>query len=738
MSFPLSLRLQRPSRVRTPTVLQMEAVECGAAALGIVLGHFGKHVPLEELRVACGVSRNGVNARSIVQAARAYGLIARGYKKEEPEQLRSLPLPLIVFWEFNHFLVVEGLERRGAVHLNDPASGRRTVSAEEFDQGFVGVVLTFAPGPDFQRGGARSRLLPGLRARLRGSEGALAYVVLAGLALVLPGLAIPIFSQIFVDGFLVGGMRSWVAPLLVGLALTALLRAALTGLQRHYLLRLETRLAIGMSARFLWHVLRLPMAFYVQRYGGEIGARVTLNDHVAELLSGRLAITALHIVTAAFFVVLMFWYSPPLTLLGIGIAGLNVAAVAAVARRRADGNQRLLQMRGKLMGTAMVGLQMIETLKATGRETDFFARWSGYQALAANAEQALAIPTRALSVVPPLLFAINTAAILGAGGYLVMQGQMTVGMLVAFQALMAGFLAPVGELVSLGGAFQEVDGQLKRLDDVLKHPPAPGLDDVADIPEPASPKQTGNLELRRLTFGYSRAEPPLIEDFSLTLRPGQRVAIVGGSGSGKSTIARLVAGLYAPWEGEILFDGRPRERVPRAVLLNSLALVDQEIFLFEGTLRENLTLWDETVPEPQMVRAAKDAAIHEEIAARPGGYDGPVAEGGANFSGGQRQRLEIARALVCDPSLLLLDEATSALDSVTERIIDENLRRRGCTCLIIAHRLSTIRDCDEIVVLENGRVVQRGTHAQMARMEGPYARLLETREAKSKPYLEFA
>lgn len=708
----------RPWRARVPTILQMEAVECGATALAMVLAYLGKRVPLEDVRVACGVSRDGSKASNIVRAARDYGLECKGYKKE-PEALRSLPGPMIIHWNFNHFVVLEGFDRKGWALLNDPAQGPRRVSAAEFDGSFTGVAVTFARGAAFEPGGAERSVVPALRRRLRDSHAALVYVVLTGLALVVPGLLVPTYSRVFVDDILIRGLTDWTHPLLQIMGATLIGLGALTALQQLYLLRMETRLALGSSARFLWHVLHLPAQFFTQRYSGEIASRVGINDRVAQLLSGKLATTILGLITIVFYAVLMLAYSALLTGIVIATAGLNLLALALVYRRRSDLGKRLQQDRGKTIGTTMSGLANIESLKATGSESAFFARWSGYYAKTMNAQHELGWSSALLGIVPPLLLSISTALLLGIGGLRVMDGFMSMGMLVAFQALMLAFIAPVNNLVSLGSTLHEVRANMDRLDDVLRcHVEERGPEE-----EEVSSRLSGHIELRRVSFGYSRLEPALIQDFSLTLKPGSRVAVVGGSGCGKSTIARLVTGLYSPWAGAILFDGRPREQIPRSTMLASLGTVDQDITLFEGTIRDNLTLWDSTVPETDVVQAARDACIHDDITARPGGYDGRVEEGGRNFSGGQRQRLEIARALVLSPSMLVLDEATSALDPSIEEEIDDNLRRRGCTCLIIAHRLSTIRDCDEIVVLDRGSIVQRGTHEVLRESPGLYAGL---------------
>ncbi|NEO92197.1 MAG: NHLP family bacteriocin export ABC transporter peptidase/permease/ATPase subunit [Moorea sp. SIO3G5] len=721
-------------RVRTPTILQMEAVECGAASLAIILGYYNRIVPLAELRIECGVSRDGSKASNVILAARRYGMVADGFKAEHLEQLQELSPPYIVFWQFNHFLVVEGFSKHW-VFLNDPATGPRRISWEEFDEGFTGIVLVMEPGPDFNKGGRKPSVILGLIDRLQGSVGAILYCILAGFLLVLPGLAIPVFSQVFVDEILVENRTEWLRPLILGMIITTGFQGILTLLRLRYLRKLRIKLAVGMSTRFLWHILRLPVRFYAQRYAGEISNRASLNNKVGQVLSGQLATTVIDTVMILFYAVVMFAYDGVLTLIGICFSAINGLALQWVARQRVDANMRLVQDWGKAAGVSIAALQSMETLKASALESDFFSRWSGYYAKAAIAQQELDVTNQMLGVLPILLSSLTSMLILVVGGWRVMDGNLSIGMLVAFQSLMISFQQPVNTLVDFGSTLQELEGDLNRLDDVLGN----SLDSEVEREGERERGRWGDgeksdliqnlkgyVELRHVTFGYSHVDPPLIENFSLSLQPGQRVALVGASGSGKSTLAKLICGLYQPWEGEILLDGTPRREIPREVLASSLSLVEQDIFLFGGTVRDNLTLWNATVTDQQLVQACQDAVIHEAVMAIPGGYDGELLEGGVNLSGGQRQRLEIARALVKNPAILVMDEATSALDAQTEQMIVSNLRTRQCSCILVAHRLSTIRDCDEIIVLEGGKVVQRGTHEELWEEGGVYQRLIRS------------
>lgn len=715
---------KKPKPVRTPAILQMEAVECGAASLAIMLAYYGRWVPLEKLRVDCGVSRDGSKASNILKAARAYGLKGSGWRKPA-EALREMQAPYIVFWNRNHFLVVEGF-RKDRVLLSDPALGRRVVSWAEFEVSYSGIVLEFEMGPDFQRGGKPVSVIKALLARIPGSRASLAFLFLTSLALVIPGLLTPVYTRIFLDNILIDGMQSWLLPLLEVMGLTALLAGLLYWLQSHILQRLSMKLSIAGSSKFFWHVLRLPMEFYAQRFGGEIGSRVKLNDTLAQIISGQLTSAVLSVVLALFYGIVLFKIDPVLASFGIATMAINLIALQVITKIRVEKTQRLMQFSGKVMSTSMVGLQSIETIKANAGESDFFAKWSGYHARLMNAQQELGSSSMVASAIPSVLTQLNLTIMICLGGLRVMEGYLTMGSLVAFEALMASFTAPVVLLVTLSSQIQELKGSVTRLDDVLQNPIDRELaqEPTAGPRFEAMARLEGGVELQNVTFGYSRLDPPLIRDFNLVLKPGQRVALVGGSGSGKSTIARLICGLYQPWEGKILFDSVPRGDLPRRLINDSVALVDQEIVLFSGTMRENIGMWDATVDDSAIVQAARDAAIHDAVAALKGGYDYEVAEGGGNFSGGQRQRIEIARALCGNPRVLVLDEATSALDPLSEMEVDRNIRRRGCTCILVAHRLSTIRDCDEIIVMDRGNIVQRGRHEEMSRVDGPYSRLI--------------
>lgn len=711
--------------MRTPTVLQMEAVECGAAALAMVLGHYGRFVALEELRIACGVSRDGSRASNLLKAARGYGLQAKGMQMDLAA-LAEVAAPAVLFWEFNHYVVYDGMGRRfgrSGVYVNDPGKGRRFVPMDEFDTSFTGIVLTFEPGPGFRRGGRRPGVMGALPERLRGTSGTMAAAIVSSLLLVVVGAWVPALSRTYIDMFLIGNQTSLLSVLFAAMATTLVLTATLTAVQQANLLRGRIISSTLGSARFLRHLLRLPLTFYAQRNPADLVQRLQTNDAVAETLARDLAAAGVDAVVVLLYAVLLWSYDPQLTVVGVLIALLNVVAMRIVIGLRATGTQKLRAESARLTNTAYSGLQLIETMKATGGENGFFRRWAGQHATTLDVQQRLGVPTAWLAVVAPTLAALNSALILMIGGLRAVEGHLSVGLLVAFQALVTSFTAPITRLNGVAGRIQDFAADVARLKDVENFP----VDPVYTRREPPARTRrlTGHVELDGITFGYSPLDAPLLKDFSLSVGPGQQVALVGGSGSGKSTVSRLISGLYAPWEGAVRIDGMRLEDIPRGALAASVSFVDQDVFLFEGTVRDNIALWDPSVPDEAVVAALEDASVYEVVARRPGGIHSRVEQDGRNFSGGQRQRLEIARALVRRPSVLVLDEVTSALDAATEQVIIDNLRRRGCACVVIAHRLSTVRDSDEIVVLDRGTVVERGRHAQLVAAGGAYAELVK-------------
>ena len=711
----------------TPLVMQMHITECGAACLGSVLACFGRWVHLNELRSRCGVSRDGSTAAGISRAARHYGLKCVG-RSVNVQHLRSMPLPQILFWEWNHFLILEGFDG-DRVFLNDPAIGRRKLSAEEFARGFAGIALHLSPGPEFRRGGVPPSIMRRIPPWFRGAWGALAYAVACGLMMAMLALIAPVALGLFVDRVM-GDNEPWGGIVAGVMAAAAVLVYGLGWLKQRCMRRLSVRMSIIAGNRCLSKLLRLPMEYFSHRLAGELADRVLSIDRIAKGLPNRFLDLLIEVAMGVAFLAAMLAYDTTLASIVLGLAVANAVLAHVVARMRTDENQALRREQGLLLGLGMLMLRQTDTLRMTSADDSFFSRWSGHQARELAARQRFVEFGHVSASLPGLFTILAHAAVLAFGASQVMAGEMTLGMLAAIYILAAMFLAPIGRFVEFADDWQALAIGLQRLEDITATE-----EDARFTRQCAAPaatatlngrlRLTGRVELRDVSFGYHRGRPPLLKDLNLVIEPGQRVAIVGGSGSGKSTLAYLVSGAYEPWSGDILFDDRPRHEIPDEVMSRSLSMVDQNPILFSATVRENITLWNYAVPDDILVAAARDASIHDDILARPLGYSTPVDEDGGNFSGGQRQRLEIARALAGNPTVLVLDEATSALDAATEEEVDDALRRRGVSCLVVAHRLSTVRDCDLIVVLDQGAEVQRGTHEElMADPDGLYHRLV--------------
>src|SRR6478609_4762780 len=702
----------------------MQVTECGAASLAMVLAHYGRWVPLAELRERCGASRDGTTASDLLKAAAQYGLEGKGYYRRRG-LLDEAGFPLILWWKGAHFLVLEGLDDRHA-WLNDPASGPRRISVEEFDRDYSKVCLALRPAEDFQPGGRRPSRLRGLQRRTRPVLSEVLAVVAIGLLATIPGLAVAAIAKLFVDDVLVGGQAGRAWPLVGVLALLAVLQAGLLVFQQRVLIGLGTRLTVAESARFVHHALRLPERYFIARSVADLSLRAQHNREIVNILTGKLASVAVGLIVMIVYGIAMIVISPPLAAITIGLTLLNFVAMRSALHRQRSLSRLVVNEQAALNATTAYGAATMESIKAGGLETDYYARWEGTAVRVGEARQAMSVAAQLDNSIPLMLRALISALVLCVGGLLVIDGRLAIGSLVAFQTLLTQFGAPVLEIVSFSWLLQNVQNLIRRLDDVLDEPVDPSCDPAVQRQDysDGSPRLDGALALDGVTFGFKPTVPPLIEDFALALEPGARVAIVGASGSGKSTLVRLIAGLHEPWSGTVRVDGRHRHEIPRRVLADSIAMVDQSIALFAGTVRDNLTLWDETVADEAVTRAAMDAQIHDEIVERAGAYTSTMQDGGINWSSGQRQRLEIARALVRDPSVLLLDEATSALDADTEAAVEAALRRRGCTTVIVAHRLSTVRDADWIVVLDKGKVVEQGRHDELVARDGHYAQLV--------------
>ena len=715
-------------RVTTPILLQMHASECGAACLGSILGYFGRWVPLTELREKCEVSRDGSSAASILRASRHYGLECSGLSLRA-HQLKKLELPLILFWQFSHFVVLEGFDG-DSFHLNDPSSGRRRLSAEEFNKGYSGIALRFKRGADFRPGGERPGLFGQLRTLFVGSWSALTGLVACGLMLTLLALVVPASLSVFVDDVLEnhGPWGGLAAALLGGGVLVYILSL----LKHRFLKRLAVRISVIGYSRGLSRLLRLPVEFFEHRLVGDLTDRVSSIDRIAKNLTDQFLVLIVDMAMSTVLLIAMLAYDVLLTLIVLSLALLHAVLAYGLSALRAVRSQAMRREQGLLLAVGMQMLSHADNLRIAGSDDRFFSRWSGQQARELHARQLFSELGAVNAALPGLVAALRSAAILGVGGSLAMTGTMTLGTLVGFYILAEMFLAPIGRFLEFADKRQALETDLHRLEDISEAAEDPVFSrrspESESIPTFNGRLQlAGQLELRNVTFGFNTGRPPLIKDFNLLIKPGQRVAVVGPSGSGKSTLARLVSGVYQPWSGEILFDGHQRDEIPEEVLRQSISMVDQESVLFSASLRDNITLWNPAVPDEAIFPATRDACIHEEILLRPHGYATLVEEGGVNFSGGQRQRLEIARALVGNPTVLILDEATSALDAATEEDVDDALRRRGVTCVIVAHRLSTVRDCDEIIVLNKGVEVQRGIHDELiADQDGTYYKLVKS------------
>ena len=708
---------------KVPVVMQMEALECGAACLAMVLAYYGKWMPLEQVRVDCGVSRDGSKAGNVMKAARSYGLEAKGYRMGLEAVKGISAFPCIIHWNLNHFVVLCGFRGNHAC-INDPARGSVKVTMDEFDKAFTGIVMVFAPTENFEPDGKRTSTLAFARKRLPGAGAAMVFVMLTSIIGYVFTLLNPAFSRFFMDRLLTGENSELLTPFIALVAAVSLLQVFVAAIRAVYSLKINGKMAVVGRGSFMWKVLKMPMEFFSQRMAGDLLTRHKANETIAEQLVNTLTPLALSAVMMVFYLVVMLRYSPLLTLVGLVSILINIVMSRVISEKRVNITRVQTRDAGKLMSATVSGIRMVETIKASGAENGYFQRWAGYQASVNEQNTKYTRLNQYLGFIPAFITTLANALVLVLGIWLCMRGEFTLGMVTAFQSFLASFLSPAMTLVTAGQTLQEMRTQMERVQDVMEYPEDPYFSDAPVSEDEDYDKLTGAVELRNVTFGYSKLDPPLIENFSLNLKPGGRVALVGASGCGKSTISKLISGLYQPWSGEILFDGKPISEIDRAVFTGSVAVVDQDIILFNDTIANNIKMWDDSIEDFEVILAARDAQIHDDIMARPGGYQGKITEGGRDLSGGQRQRLEIARVLAQDPHIVIMDEATSALDARTEYEVTNAVKERGVACIIIAHRLSTIRDCDEIIVLDHGKVAERGTHEELFKKGGYYTELI--------------
>ncbi len=706
---------------KVPVIMQLEALECGAASLAMIMAYYGKWVPLEQVRLDCGVSRDGSKAKNIYLAAENYGFEVKAYRASPESVKENGKFPCIIHWNMNHFVVLNGF-RGNHVYINDPARGTVKISWDEFDKAFTGIVLEPVPSPDFKPGGKRKSTLDFAAKRLAGTGAAVVFVMLTTAISYLFGIADSVTSRIFIDRLLTGINKDWVNPFMLIMILLAAINLTVSWVQTIYSLKINGKMAIAGNASYMWKVLHLPMEFFSQRLAGDIQSRAGMNASIAGTLVGTFAPLLLNTVMMIFYLVLMIRQSVLLTLIGFSTLILNIIMSRIISNRRINITRVQMRDSAKLESTTASGIEMIETIKASGAENGFFQKWAGFQA-SVNAQNVKAAKEQQfIGIIPAFFSTVANYAVLIAGVYLTMDGRFTLGSVLMFQGFLGSFMSPAMTLISAGQTIQEMRTQMERIEDVMEYPDDPSLDNEPVIEKTG--KLKGNILIKNITFGYSRLEAPVIKDFSLSLKTGERVAIVGSSGSGKSTVSKLISGLYQPWSGEILFDGHKRSDYPREVMTGSIAVVDQDITVFEDTISNNIKMWNDDIQDFEVILAARDAMLHDDITKLPGGYEYKLQSGGKNISGGQRQRMEIARVLAQDPSIIILDEATSALDAKTEYGVINAIRDRGITCIVIAHRLSTIRDCDEIIVLDHGEIAERGTHDELMTKGGIYSDLV--------------
>ena len=710
---------------KVPVIMQLEALECGAASLAMVLAYYGRWIPLEQLRKECGVSRDGSNMNSMFRVAKKYNLQPKAFRCSAKTLFQKGKFPAIIFWQYSHFVVVNGFVRGGKeVSLNDPARGKITMPFEEFEQHYSGICMLFEPSEEFEQGGRPASVLGFARQRLKGTFPMFMMVTFTTLIASLTGILFPAFSRFFVDRLLSHSVPQWSGGFFVLLGLVVFSQVASLCIRTIYMLKLQGKMAAIANTSFLWHMLRLPLEFFEQRMSADIAARQQSNQLISSTLINTFAPLAFDFVAMVFNLIIMINYNPVLAAVGMISVAVNLIIARIVSEKRVNITRVQMRDTSNLNGSTLFGINMIETIKSAGAENGFFMQWAGHQANANTQSVKFGKLNHTLGQIPQLLSLLTSNIILFLGVRLIIQGEWTIGFISAFNGYLLAFSTPVQSLITSGQQIQEMRTNMERVQDVFKYPVDVEYNEHDIILDEDMNKLSGLIEMKNVTFGYNKLDAPIIEDFSMTVKPGHSVAIVGASGCGKSTVAKLLTGLYPAWSGEILFDGKSHSQIDRKIFTSSVSCINQDITLFEDTIAENIKIWDKSIEDFEVILAARDAMIHDEIVRREGDYSAKLTEGGKNFSGGQRQRLEIAGALAQEPTIMIMDEATSALDTQTEFQLMNSVTNRGLTLVIISHRLSIIRDCNEIIVMKDGKILDSGTHEELIKRCEYYTQLI--------------
>lgn len=702
-------------------ILQMETTECGAASLAMILDYYGKTVTLEELRRECGVSRNGVNAKNIVKAAKFHNLTPRALRVSI-EGVREVKTPAVIHWNMDHFLVLCGFNKKGAV-LADPAYGIRMVSEEEFSKSFTGIAIEFTPDADFRKDKDGKTENNYIKSCVKAFLPSTLYFVLLEICALIGSAAVLFLNSVFIDKILISGNTSNLRIILQVILCAGLITATAMAFDIHIRYRVGRQLNVRINSGFMAHLLRLPIEFFAQRSEGDLANRQNTNMEMGANLARMLTPIPGYALQIVIYFVMIVVFDVHIALVGIFCAAANVCAMA-LSRRKYEAQMRTHSRDlGALQSDISQTIDMAETIKSCGAEDAMFVRLTAAGTRVVNTKTGIdktGAHTRNLFL---FLNALGSGIVLITGVWKILSGSMTAGIIIAMQSLVAAMLEPLGNLVDGGIEMQTLKSETARTNDVMHYSEDDKFLHGAEV---HTKSIDGDISLSDVTFGYNPLDAPFIKDFNLTVKKGGSVAITGGSGSGKSTIAKIIAGLYREDGGLVCFDGTPRKEINHFYFYSKTAVVSQNIRLFEGTVLDNITMWDDSIPYDDVVAAAKAACIHEDIISRRDGYRERVYENGKNFSGGQRQRIEIARALVKKPSVLIMDEATSALDTDTEEKIMNNIKALGITRITVAHRLSTIMDSDEIIVMDDGKIAERGTHGELMAANGIYSSLVRS------------